>query len=210
MFFVIPGNKVYASTHHHKNYPDLARHIQNLIGKGTTKIWLATRMLSDSAMSTSLYLSRYRGMQVAVLLSEKFKNHHLSQWAVLRKNNIPVAIVEDGYFKYWSSMIMVDGATWTSDIPLVRYYKSRVYELKKLGGANGSLVLKHFKKKFFAKRFHQLNESKEQKLPGKRAGEEWNGFKGYQYSRKWEKKPRSLPGRLPRVTKWKKDGRKRH
>ena len=210
LLLLLPGKDLYALSHHHQNYPEFVRNIQNLIGRGSAKVWLATRMLSDSAISTSLYLSRYRGAQVAVLLSQKFKTHYLSQWAVLRKNNIPVVTVDDGFFKNWSSMIIVDGAVWTSEIPLVRYYKSRTYELVKEDQSKTTLVMRHFKKRFFAKSIHQLKKGKKIILPKNRDVDEWNGFQGYQYSRKWEKKPRGLPGRLPRMTKWKKEGRKSH
>lgn len=74
----------------HDSFSDLRHEMLGIIGGATKRLWLVTPYLTDGEIATSLFMAKYRKLDVKVLLGRNQANSYMSRLSFLKKQNIPV------------------------------------------------------------------------------------------------------------------------
>ena len=91
-------------------YQEYSQHLALLISRAGGAAWIATSRLNDGDITNSLFLSRYRQVQVAVLLASNSVKHFSSQFPWLQAHQIPVGLTKKNLFKTWPTFVIIDGS----------------------------------------------------------------------------------------------------
>ncbi|MCB9228603.1 MAG: hypothetical protein H6618_03245 [Deltaproteobacteria bacterium] len=217
LFYSLPG-QILAADHAKSSpsaYYDLSYQSQNLIASSRKRIFLASRLLTDRALGVSLRLAHYRGLKVLVVLGKQLAEHPLSLVSLLRSEQLTVRLVNDHFFGKWTSVLLTDDEVRATEAPFSRIFRARSYKLRAVsseswkpfrvlfgpalfGGGGGAVAS--------ARSLHEGRLRREETIP---SGESrrWHGYKAYTYGRERTEKPKDLPGRLPKATRWGQSGK---
>jgi len=104
----VKGVKSIKKVRNHASYSELRHEILGIIGGATKKIWLVTPYLTDGEIATSLFMAKYRKLDVKVLLGRKNANKYLSRLGFLKRQNVPVFLAPEGFGFVDSTAILSD------------------------------------------------------------------------------------------------------
>lgn len=104
--------------------------ILDFISGATTKVWLHSDYLTDGEIVTSLFMAKYRKLDVKVLLGKRKSNAYMSRLNYLKNQNIPVFLKPENFKSSAVSAVLVDNELIYIDGELdfmSRYKKFNVY-----------------------------------------------------------------------------------
>ncbi len=112
------------------NFSALRGDILDFISGATTKVWLHSDFLTDGEIVTSLFMAKYRKLDVKVLLGKRKSNAYMSRLNYLKNQNIPVFLKPDSFKSSAISAVLSDNELVFIDGELdfmSRYKKFNVY-----------------------------------------------------------------------------------
>ena len=210
VFFLSCACPLTARPQRFRTYQSLSEHTLRLFSGAQRRIWIATRIMGDHSLGTSLFLAGYRGLQVGIILSRKYITHPASIVGFIRSGQIPVKLVDDRFFSSWSGIIYVDDRLQLSDVPFVRQFKSKLCRFRNPTKSEYRRIFRAFQSGNFSKPHRLWAGSSGGRLTAPGHGEaqstggleKWGSHKAYTYGRRRLKKPAGITGKLPKVTKW--------
>lgn len=184
------------------NFDDLRHNILELIGTGRKRVWLLTDYLSDGEIASTLFLAKYRNLDVKVYLGRDQLNASGSRLPYLRAQSVPTYLrPRTGY-----------------TTPTLLFVDSRLYgitrdmnALQRLGTAE-IVQASPADVKAFVSWLKDVMESPEIAYPkafksGRTPKEPFQGDSegSYNYDRRSnrQKAPEGVTRELPRIPKWK-------
>jgi hypothetical protein len=198
--------------------------ILDFISGATTKVWLHSDYLTDGEIVTSLFMAKYRKLDVKVLLGKRKSNAYMSRLNYLKNQNIPVFLKPDNFKSSAISAVLSDNELVYIDGELdfmSRYKKFNVYRASEQ-------EMQAFTAAFANAANMEIPAiPKEMPLVGRRGGSgpgAYNPGQGsqrgvvtlpssgsvssdsgdgaYQYGRGKAPRPDGVPTKLPKETKW--------
>jgi hypothetical protein len=104
--------------------------ILDFISGATSKVWLHSDYLTDGEIVTSLFMAKYRKLDVKVLLGKRKSNAYMSRLNYLKNQNIPVFLKPENFKSSAISAVLSDNELVYIDGELdfmSRYKKFNVY-----------------------------------------------------------------------------------
>lgn len=92
----------------HASFSDLRHEVLGLIGGATKRVWLVTPYLTDGEIATSIFMAKYRKLNVKVLLGRKNANKYLSRLSFLKRQNVDVFLKPEGFGGISTTAILSD------------------------------------------------------------------------------------------------------
>lgn len=198
------------------SYEEYSQTLSQLISSAGEVVWIASAQIDDGDITNSLFLSRYRQVQVAVLLAAQSIKHFSSQFPWLQAHQIPVGLTKQNLFKTWSTFIIIDGSLLLASASLVPRTRKTQFLIR---SGRPDFQVKSFVRLFksqFLQNIKQNTPSLGLSLralaakPKEFNNEEsaaWSGFQPYRYGSRRTRTPADVARRLPRKTKWQKLGK---
>jgi len=112
------------------NFSALRGDILDFISGATSRVWLHSDFLTDGEIVTSLFMAKYRKLDVKVLLGKRKANAYMSRLNYLKNQNIPVFLKPDNFKSNSISAVLSDNELVFIDGELdfmSRYKKFNVY-----------------------------------------------------------------------------------
>jgi hypothetical protein len=89
----VPSVEGIETKRHHENFSELRYEILSIIGGATKRLWISTPYLTDGEIASSLFMAKYRKLDVKVLLGRAKANGYMSRLGFLKKQNVPVNLM---------------------------------------------------------------------------------------------------------------------
>ena len=102
----------------------------NLLGESKARIWLFTDYLTDGEIASSLYLAKYRKIDVNIVLGRKRAGSYMSRLSFLKEQNISVFIKNDAFNYSYPSGILIDEKLFNINCPLDFMSMKKPYKIK--------------------------------------------------------------------------------
>ena len=198
------------------SYQEYSQHLSLLISRAGGAVWIASSRLNDGDITNSLFLSRYRQVQVAVLLASKSVKHFASQFPWLQAHQIPVGLTEKNLFRTWPTFVVIDGSLLLASVSLDPNNVRKGKYLIRSGGPDFQVksFIRLFKSQFLRNIKNKtpalgltLKAPVGAKVIKAEDPSSWNGFKPYRYGSRRTRTPADVARRLPRKTRWQKLGK---
>lgn len=94
-----------------QEFPDFANlrtEILAKIGSASKRVWLTTDFLTDADIVSSLFIARYRKIEISVLLGRDRATNVLSRLNYLKQVNIPVSLRPRGFYSKHPTILLID------------------------------------------------------------------------------------------------------
>lgn len=104
--------------------------VLNLIGSARKQIWMSTSYFTDGEIVSAVYLARYRGIDVRVLLGRQKSRAYMSRLNYLKKQKTPVYLIPPGFPAVAESSLLVDSTLYLLDTPLDFLTRRRSFTLR--------------------------------------------------------------------------------
>lgn len=101
-----------------KDFSSLRSEVLTNIGKATKRVWIASDYLTDAEIVSSLFIAKYRKIDVSVLLGKDRATNILSRLNYLKQVNIPVALRPRDFFARYPTIFLIDEKLYGLSIPL--------------------------------------------------------------------------------------------
>lgn len=176
------------------SYGPFKKQLISYISRAKHKIILANDFISDGDIVSSLYLAKYRGISVKVVLGYKKANHYLSRIRFLHNNKIATYVLNIKKLPFPHSFLQVDRQIFKiegtlhekflgqSKYSITKSSKEKIPSLEKFIGK-----LKPQKKRYISLR--------KPKIPARSNGKSYN----YDPKRKQYRAPKGITTKLPQT-----------
>lgn len=101
-----------------KDFQSLRSEVLTNIGKAKKRVWIASDYLTDAELVSSLFIAKYRKIDVSVLLGKDRAANILSRLSYLKQVNIPVALRPRDFFARYPTIFLIDEKLYGLSIPL--------------------------------------------------------------------------------------------
>lgn len=207
----------HASQRDFENFGQLRSFLLNEIGAAKSRVWVVSDFLSDGETISSLYVAKYRGLNVSVLLGRTKAQAYMSRLDYLKRQNIPSALRPNDFPFSDPTLILVDNQLFRINGELnfldqQRRFTARVAESsdkeafqdafqraqKNPEAASVPPVPLVGKARHNSSRFSKMTNSQSREQP-----------EGYNYDRQHQNAaiPAGVPRQLPKQTVYQKRGR---
>lgn len=116
-----------------QSFPDVRDELLKLITKAKRRVWLATDFLTDGEIVTALYLAKYRGLDVQVLLGRERANEYLSRLHYLKKQDTRVSLKPADFASPGPTALLIDRDLIVLDADLDFRTRATAFALRSVG-----------------------------------------------------------------------------
>lgn len=216
--FLIPGHSASAQDagllKSYDSFSALRSDILDFISGATSRVWMHSDYLTDGEIVTSLFVAKYRKIDVQVLLGRQKANAYMSRLNYLKNQNITVYLKPDSFktpavtaILSDNELVLIDGELdFMSRYKRFNVYRAteeqtKAYEAAFASAANLELPAVANKVPLVGKPSSATNTSNYKPVySGDSAKKESSG--AYTYGRGGHARPDNVPTKLPRETKW--------